>query len=209
MPEYRLHCLAESGNTYKPALMLNLCGGDWQAIWVDLFNGETDTAEFRKLNPMGEVPVLEHKGKTVSQSGVILHYLAEQLGQFGGQDEDQKREVLSWILFDNHKLTSYIGTLRFMLQFTKTGETEVTAFLRQRANAALKTLDQHLEHNQFAIGDAPTIADVSMCGYLFWPDEFGVNMVEDYANIDKWLSRIKALPGWVHPYELLPRGKNE
>ena len=56
MSEHRLHCLAESGNTYKPALMLNLCGADWQAIWVDLFNGETDTAEFRKLNPMGEVP---------------------------------------------------------------------------------------------------------------------------------------------------------
>jgi glutathione S-transferase len=53
------------------------------------------------------------------------------------------------------------------------------------------------------LGDKPTIADISMCGYLFWPDEFGVSW-DDYPHIGTWLERIKGLPGWVHPYELMP-----
>jgi hypothetical protein len=65
---------------------------------------------------MGEVPVLEHAGKRLSQSGVILHYLADHFRKFQGED---RQEVLRWILWDNHKLTSYIATLRFLVQFQK------------------------------------------------------------------------------------------
>ena len=108
--EFRLYCFAQSGNAYKAALTLQLCGAKWQPRFVDFFNGETRTPEYReKVNEMGEVPVLEHAGKRLSQSGVILHYLAEHFGKFQGED---KREVLRWILWDNHKLTSYIATLR-------------------------------------------------------------------------------------------------
>ena len=205
MAQYRLYCFAESGNAYKPALMLNLCNADWEPVWVDFFNGGADTPAYRKLNSMGEVPVLEGDGIVLSQSGVILHYLADKLGRFGGENEDQKREILRWILFDNHKLTSYIATLRYLLFFAKTGETEVTEFLRLRAIGALKTLDRHLQAHDFAVGPQPTIADFSMCGYLFWSEEFGVDYAADYPAIEKWLGRIMALPGWVHPYELMPR----
>src|SRR5436190_1005496 len=83
MAEYRLHCMKESGNAYKVALMLALSGCDWQPVWVDYFNGATRGDAFRtELNEMGEVPVLEHRGKRLTQSGVILDYLAETTGQF-------------------------------------------------------------------------------------------------------------------------------
>ncbi|MCH8168127.1 MAG: glutathione S-transferase N-terminal domain-containing protein, partial [Proteobacteria bacterium] len=59
MTEYRLHCFAQSGNSYKVALMLQLAGADWAPVFVDFFNGENRSPEFRALNPMGEVPVLE------------------------------------------------------------------------------------------------------------------------------------------------------
>ena len=201
MAEFRLYCFAQSGNAYKAALMLQLCGADWEPRFVDFFNGETRTPAYRaQLNEMGEVPVLEHSGQRLSQSGVILHYLADHFRQFQGRD---RREVLRWILWDNHKLTSYIATLRFMLQFQKTGETPVTEFLRGRVKSNLGILEQHLAKSAFAAGDEPTIADFSMCGYLFWPDEFGVSWT-DYPHIGAWLERIRALPRWVHPYELMP-----
>mgnify|MGYP005752151255 FL=1 len=203
MSEYTLYCFAQSGNAYKAALMLNLCGADWQPRFVDFFNGETRTPAYRAINPMGEVPVLEHDGRRLAQSGVILDYLADRFGRFGWQDDDERREVLRWLLFDNHKLTSYIATLRFMLQFAKTGETPVTEWLRSRVKPALSVLETHLGSRPFAVGEAPTIADLSMCGYLFWPDEFGVDWA-DWPNIAAWLDRIRALPGWVHPYELMP-----
>jgi len=203
MAEYTLHCFAQSGNAYKAALMLNLCGADWQPRFVDYFNGGTRTPEFRALNAMGEVPVLEHGTRRFSQSGVILDYLAEQFGKFGPENPDERREILRWLLFDNHKLTSYTATLRYLVSLVKSPESPVTEFLRARSQAALAVLEQHLAAHDFAIGDRPTIADISLCGYLYWPEEIGVAW-SDYPHIERWLAAIAALPGWVHPYELMP-----
>jgi glutathione S-transferase len=203
MADYRLYCFAQSGNAYKAALMLQLCGADWEPRFVDFFNGEQRTPAFRELNEMGEVPVLEHRDVRLTQSGVILDYLALRFVKFGWASDDERREILRWLLWDNHKLTSYIGTLRFLLRFMKTGETPVTEFLRGRATNALAILNRHLEGRRFAVAKRPTIADLSMCGYLYWPDEFGVDW-RDHPQIAAWLERIRALPGWVHPYELMP-----
>lgn len=203
MSEYTLYCFAQSGNAYKPALMLNLCGADWTPRFVDFFNGETRTPAYRAINVMGEVPVLEHGDRRLTQSGVILDYLACRFGRFGWANDDERREVLRWLMFDNHKLTSYVATLRYMLQFAKSGDTPVTDWLRGRIKGALSVLETQLSTRPFAVGDEPTIADLSMCGYLFWPDEFGVDWA-DWPHIAAWLDRIRALPGWVHPYELMP-----
>lgn len=203
MAEYRLYCFAQSGNAYKAALMLNLCGADWEPRFVDFFKGETRTPEYRAINEMGEAPVLEYNGKRLTQSGVILDYLAERFGRFGWKSDDERREILRWTLFDNHKVSGQIGTLRYLIQFAKTGETPVTEFLRARVKSALKVLDGRLAKRAFALGDRPTIADFSLCSYLYWNDEFGVSW-SDFPAIPAWLDRIKRLPGWVHPYELMP-----
>jgi glutathione S-transferase len=203
--EYVLYGFGESGNAYKPALMLELCRLDWQLKFVDFFNGETRKPEYRaKVNEMGEVPVLVHGGKTLSQSGVILDYLAEQTRKFGPKSDDERREILRWMLFDNHKLTSYVATLRYLINFAKTGETAVTEFLRARINASLKIVDGHLAAQPFMIGKRATIADFSLCGYLFFGDELTVPL-EGYTQVMNWLDRIKSLPGWKHPYDLMPR----
>ena len=202
-PEFRLYCFAQSGNAFKVALMLNLCGAKWEPRFVDFFAGETRTPEYRAINEMGEAPVLEYKGKRLSQSGVILDYLASHFKKFGWNNDDERREVLRWILWDNHKLTSYIATLRWMVTLAKVGEPQVHEFLRGRIKTSLGILNLHLEKNSFASGQAPTIADISMCGYLYWPDEFGFSWTE-YPHVGAWLDRIRALPGWVHPYELMP-----
>ncbi|MGI9419198.1 MAG: glutathione S-transferase family protein [Geminicoccaceae bacterium] len=203
MADYQLYCFAQSGNAYKPALMLSLCGADWEPRFVDFFKGETRSKAFRAVNPMGEVPVLDHGGRILTQSGIILDYLAETFGKFGAVDGEERREIWRWILFDNHKLTANIATYRFLLRFAKTGETPVTDFLKGRLRSALKVLNGHLDGRDFVVAARPTIADISICGYLFWPDEFGVSW-SDYPAIGGWLKRIEALPGWVHPYELMP-----
>src|SRR6266567_4690138 len=204
MAEFRLHCMKESGNAYKAALMLELCGCDWQPVWVDYFNGATRGDSFRgKLNEMGEVPVLEHKGKRLTQSGVILDYLAESLGQFGPADTGERREILRWILWDNHKLTSYTATLRWLRTFTKDPDPAVMTFLRGRAQTAWGVLDTHLAGRRSVVGERLTIADLSLAGYLFFADEIGVDWAT-YPNIRGWLDRIRSEPRWAHPYELMP-----
>ena len=207
MTEFKLYCFGESGNAYKAALMLELCRLDWQPIWVDFFNGETRTPEYRQsVNEMGEVPVLDTGTAKLTQSGVILDYLAELTRKFGPKSDDERREIWRWILFDNHKVTANLATLRFLINFTRTGETPVTDFLRGRCINALKIIDGHLAHNPFLIGKRTTIADISMCGYLYYGEELTVPL-EPHIHVLNWLDRLRALPGWKHPYDLMPRVK--
>jgi glutathione S-transferase len=201
--EYTLYCFAQSGNAYKPALALALAGADWIPRWVDYFNGETRTAAYRAINATGEVPVLEHRGERIIQSAVILDYLSSTLGQFGWSSEAERREILRWLFWDNHKLTSYTATYRFLRVLAKNADPAVVAEFRTRAEASWKILDAHLADRAYVVGDRLSIADISMCGYLFFDDEIGVDWIT-YPGIRAWLERIKAQPGWAHPYTLMP-----
>ena len=207
MAEYKLHCFGESGNAYKVALMLNCAGADWEAVPVKFFAGETRSPEWReKNNAMGEAPVLEHGGERLSQSGLILDYLAGTLGKYGGGTPAESREIWRWILFDNHKFTSYYATLRFLYGIQKTGETPVTEFLRQRALSAYAIADKHLADKPFLLGDRISIADFSLGGYVFYKEETGIDRARQFPNVEAWTKRIAALPGWKDPYELMPPG---
>jgi glutathione S-transferase len=203
VPQFVLHCFAQSGNAYKPALMLELAGADWTPRYVDYFGGETRTPAYRAINVMGEVPVLEHGVRRLSQSGVILDYLAQPLGKFGPDGDEERREILRWVLFDNHKLTSYTATYRFMRTFTRNADAAVLAEFRKRAEIAWAILDAHLDGRRYVAANRLTIADISLCGYLFWPEEFGVDW-DRYPHLRDWLARIRDEPGWVHPYALMP-----
>ena len=124
--------------------------------------------------------------------------------KLGGSDDEERREILRWILWDNHKLTSYIATLRYMVSLMNMPEGPVTEFLRGRINNSMKILDGHLASRQFLLGDKPTIADISMVGYLFYEGELPF---EISPHVLAWRERIRALPGWKHPYELMERRK--
>ncbi len=204
----KLHCFAQSGNAYKVALMLNLCGADWDPIFVDFFNGEHREPAYLKLNEFGEVPVLEAGELVLSQTGVILDYLAESFEQFDGHSVPEHREIMRWLFFDNHKLTSYVASLRLLTHFSKTGETEVTKFLRERALRALSIVEKRVSESAFVVGEEITIADISLCGYLFFEDELSIDL-SAFPAINAWLDRIKAQPGWAHPYELMPGHTSE
>ena len=207
MPEYQLYCFAQSGNAYRAALMLNLIGADWQPIYVDFFKGgETRTPKYRaEVNEMGEAPVLVHGEKKLSQSAVILTYLAERTGKFKPEAEAEL-EALRWIIFDNQKVNGFLGPYRFLKNFARPpGDPAVMAFLKGRIDASLAILDKRLAAAPFVLGNAPTIVDVSLCGYLYYPaEEFGFDIPATHKNIAAWLDRMKALPGWAHPYDLMP-----
>ena len=147
--------------------------------------------------------MLEVDGRNLSQSGAILTWLAETTGHFAPA-ENQRIEALRWILFDNHKLTSYTATLRFLRTFTKDPDPAVIAFLRTRAEGAWKVLDAHLATRAYVAADRLTIADISLCGYLFWPEEIGVGDWSGFPHLAQWLERIRSEPRWVAPYDLVP-----
>ena len=154
---------------------------------------------------MGEVPVLEHGELRLSQSGVILDYLAQRYRDFGAKSEEERREILRWTLWDNHKLTGSIASLRYLMKFVPEEKTDqgVIAWLGKRAGTALKVLDRHLFTQEWVAADRITTADLSCVGYLYYDHEFGHDLTA-YPNIERWRQAIAALPGWKHPYDLMP-----
>ena len=206
MPTYRLHYFPESGNSYKLALMLTLCGQAFEPVWTDFGGGITRTAEWRRdVNEMGEIPVLEEDGVRLTQTAPILLKLARQFGKFGGETEQEQFELLRWLFWDNHKLTGYMATYRYSRAFTPSPDAAVLAYFKRRIDDYLGILDAHLRDRAFAIGDRPTIADISMMAYLSFPKhEAGYDLPASHPSVAAWLSRMAALPGWRAPYDLLP-----
>ncbi|EBA05443.1 glutathione S-transferase family protein [Rhodobacteraceae bacterium HTCC2150] len=203
----KLYCFGESGNAYKAALSLNMAGLEWEPVYVDFFNGEARSEEYRALNVMGEVPMLidtDHDYH-LTQSGAIQDYVVHLSGKLTGKTPEERREVLRWVLWDNHKLSSMAGPTRFLMNFLPEAKRpqEVIAFNKGRLNAAYKVLDEHLEGREWVVGDHATIADISCCGYLYYPEPFGFDRKE-FPNIDAWLTRLSEQPGWAHPYDLMP-----
>jgi glutathione S-transferase len=210
MAEFTLHSFWQSGNSFKAAIMLELCGADWEPKRVAFFAGETRTPEYRGVNVMGEAPVMVHHRKdgdfTLSQSGTMLVYLSRLFGKFGHRTEAEEYEILRWILFDNHKLTSYSATVRFMRTFqNKPDDDPVVAFFLARAKGALKVLDTHMKERDWVAADRPTIADFSLCAYQFWPQQIGYD-ADEFPAVKAWLKRLSALPGWKRAEDIMPDG---
>jgi len=202
----KLHCFGESGNSYKAALALQLSGLDWEPVYVDFFNGATRTPEYRAdVNEMGEAPVMVDGDVKLSQSGVIQQYVSDKSGKFGGADRAAAYDVMRWVLWDNHKLSSMAGMTRFLMNFLpeQHRNPDVIAFSQGRLKAAYAVLDAHLKGRDWIVGRDVTNADLSCCGYLYYPEPFGFDR-KDWPNIDAWLTRLSEQPGWKHPYDLMP-----
>jgi glutathione S-transferase len=113
--------------------------------------------------------------------------------------------VLRWTFWDNHKLTGTVAPLRYLMKFVPEEKTDqhVITWLGKRSAIALKVLDRHLFTREWVAADHITTADLSCVGYLYYDHEFGHDLTA-YPNIERWRQAIAALPGWKHPYDLMP-----
>ena len=207
----KLYCFGESGHSYKAALALQLAEIDWTPIFVDFFNGETRSDQYRnQVNEMGEAPVLVDGDIKLTQSGVIQSYLYNKTGKHGGKDEAEKLEILRWILWDNNKLSSFAGNTRFLMNFFPKDKRPqpVIDFNLARLKSSYGILENALTDKDFLVGNNISHADMTCCAYLYYPEPFGFER-DDWPNIDRWLRNISTIPGWQHPYDLMPGNPSE
>ena len=207
----KLYCFGESGHSYKAALALQLADIDWTPIFVDFFNGETRSDQYRnQVNEMGEAPVLVDGDLKLTQSGVIQSYLYNKTGKHGGKDEAEKLEILRWILWDNHKFSSFAGNTRFLMNFFPKDKRPqpVIDFNLARLKSSYGILENALTDKDFLVGNNISHADMTCCAYLYYPEPFGFER-DDWPNIDRWLGNISTTPGWQHPYDLMPGNPSE
>ncbi len=197
-----LYGLQASVPTCKVGLMLRLSGVPFDYRHVDLRSGAHKQPDFLAKNRYGQVPVLEHRGRFICQSNVILSYLAEQFGKFAGRTPAEKLRIAEWLAWDLDRMATGIGWTRAFARFMPQ-DPAVVSFIRQRGEQTLDFLDRHLGTSKFLASSAPSVADIAVFPWIAIAGEGGFEMGR-WPSIGAWAERMMALPGAAHPYEILP-----
>ena len=206
MARFTLHGLFASGPTYKVGLMLHLTGTPFDYEHVDLRSGAHKADAFLAKNRYGQVPVLDdhEKDECLCQSSVILDYLADETGKFGGVDRSTRLRAWEWQLWGAGVLTTGIYRSRAAkLGFFKFPEQVAEANFQMGQNA-LKELNSLLDGKDWLVGAGPTIADVDIYGIAAYAPQAGID-TGHLVNLRKWAARVEGLPGFRSVDTCLPQ----
>jgi glutathione S-transferase len=201
LPPRVLYGNRESGHSYKVKLALTLLDLPHEYREIDLqVPHARRPADFRELSCFGEVPVLVENGVPLAQSNAILAHLARSTGRLGGRLAPDL--VTQWLFWEANRIGFSVPNLRAVLTYARETPSHVADWLRARALADLGRLDVALGSTPYLLGSEVTVVDIACCAYLFWPEQAGLQIGE-WSNLARWLDRIRTLPGWAAPYDLL------
>ena len=181
-------------NPMKVSLYLQETGLPYELLPVDTLKGEQHSAAYRAINPNGKVPAIDDDGVRVFDSNAILLYLSEKTGQLAGGTEN-RGEMLSWLMFIASGLGPFSGQ---SVHFNRAAPEQLPYAMNRYLHEAQRhyeVLDTHLEHRQYIVGDAFSIADISAWG---WIDKakvvLGDQGLAPYVNLQRWFDRINSRP---------------
>ena len=198
-----LHDYLPSQNGWKVRVLLGLLDLPYASRIVSIFEGESHTDAFLKLNPAGAVPVLElEDGNAIAESNAILVYLAESTPYLPAE-RTPRAKVMQWLFFEQYNVEPVIGSRRF---WTLTGRLErnqaMVAGKREAGARTLAALERSLAGAPFLVGNALTIADIAVYAYSHRAEDCGFSLT-DYPAVSAWIGRVSDAigPGYpVHPY---------
>ena len=192
----KLYTTETSGNAYKVRLLLSMLKVPCETAMVDAKNGEHKKAPFLKLNPRGQVPVLEDGGSTWWGSTACLVYVARKHGgeQWLPLEPAPMADVMQWLELAQNEL-------HYGLQWArgnKTGIRKIGSYDEYfgYGRNGLAVLEGRLRNNPWLALGRPTLADVACFPYVSVAPEGGFTL-EDYPGVLAWTQRFAALPGWI------------
>lgn len=191
----KLYDMEVSGNGYKARLLLSMLGRKYESVTVNLMAGEQKKPEFLKLNPRGQVPVLDDDGAVIWDSQAILVYLARA---YGGEkwlpiDAKGMAEVMQWMAVSENECLYGLGKARVIKKFGRPGDLASAEALGQ---SVLKVMEGHLQSRDWLALNRPTIADIACYPYVALSYEGGLPL-DPYPAVSRWVKRFQALPGYV------------
>lgn len=192
----KLYRHALSGHSHRVELFLSLLELDYELVDVDLMTGEQKSDKFLKLNPNGQVPVLDDNGIIIYDSNANLVYLAHKYddGHWLPGDPVGAAKVQQWLSTAAGPIASGPATARLITVF---GANYNADEVIKRSNELLTVINSQLENHSFLVGDGPTIADIAAYSYIAHAPEGNISL-QPYANIRSWLKRVESLKGFIN-----------
>ena len=196
-------------NTLKTLYVLEELGGDFEFQFVNLAKGEQKTEEFASKTPIGKVPVLEHDGEYLFESGAICRYLANVSDSpLYPVDKMQRARVDQWMDFFSCHLGRWFSKLYFeavikpkfdLGEPDEAGIAEANKF----AHEQLGILDGLLQDSDWLANDALSIADLFAFAYVEQHSTVDFSL-DNYANVKAWFERIESRDSITNARAKLP-----
>ena len=199
----KLYGHPQSGHAFKVKFCLESADISHEYEIVDIFSDRSTRAEeFLTKSKFFEVPLLIDGEKNIVQSNAILVYIASKFNIYGHEDETTWNTCLQWLFWESNKIGMCLPQLRADKSFAGFELShDARDWLLKRFNLDVAVLESELEDGRkFLVGDQLTIADFSICGYLFYQNEADVTIPK---NVGSWIARLANLPSWAHPYDML------
>lgn len=186
--------MQDSGNCYKPRLLMHRLGIPFRLVDTDSRDGSTRTPEFLALNPTGKVPLLVlPDGRRLSESNAMLLHLAEGT-RYLPADRYERALTYQWLFFEQYSHEPYIAVARFVRLFLKKPDDPRLPELERRGHHALGVMERHLARNDFFVAGKLTIADIALFAYTHCAEDAGFDL-GSYPAVRAWIDRCLAQPG--------------
>lgn len=213
MPRFTLYGSPHSLPTYKVALTLRLSGEPFAFRYVSFQKGMHKKPAFRALSRWGQVPVLVDLDRVLVQSAAIVLYLTETLGWFRAPDPPALQTMREFLCWDLDALTPAIyGCYSVALDHSQKLKLDIAPAIaddhRARAERALASLDAQLADCDWLCATVPTVADLFCYGDVAFAEVCAFDLAR-WPNLAAWAKRIRALPGFQAPFDLLPMADAE
>jgi glutathione S-transferase len=201
----KLYGMLDSGNCYKPRLLMAKLGRRFEHVEVSSHDGGTRSEAYLAMNPNGMVPLLElDDGRLLAESNAILLHLGEGT-RFVPQEAYRRALAYQWLFFEQYSHEPYIAVRKAILTVPRRAAEatpERLALTFERGNKALRVMERQLGETPFLAGGTLSVADISLYAYTHEAGEGGFDLAE-YPAIAAWLARVAADPGHV-PIGWLP-----
>jgi len=191
-----------SGNCYKVRLLLAVLGLEYKTVPIDFHpSRQHKSPEFLRINPLGQIPVLDDDDLRLRDAQAILVYLAARYDphrQWYPQEPQAMGRIAMWLAFAD-SITATASAARLHDAFFHDYDIHKC---RAGAHRLFRILDEHL---WFAEDDGqpwiatiahPSIADIACFPYVMLSEEGGISR-EDYPAIRRWTDRVKSIPAFV------------
>ena len=184
----------KSGNCLKVKWVCDYLALPYDWIAVDILKSDTRTPEFLALNPAGQVPlVVLDDGRALAQSNAIIRYLARG-SDLIPQDSFATAKMDEWLFWEQYSHEPYIAVCRFQMFYLGKSASDLDPDKVKRGYAALARMEHQLAITPFLVGDAVSLADVSLLAYTRLAHEGGFHL-DGYAAVRRWIGETEKLLG--------------
>ena len=192
----RLYDYLPSGNSYKVRWVLAYLGQAYTHMPVNIHKAETQTSDFLRLNPAGQIPLLElGDGRTLAESNAIISYLAAG-SDLLPDDQFEHAKMLQWMFWEQYRHEPAIAVARFIRTYAMEERGHTLPPLMDKGRAALAVMEGHLFSRDWFVGERRSLADIALYAYTHVADEGGFDL-NDYPSVSRWLARFRDTPSHI------------